>query len=433
MALVSATRDDQRQKPAANQAEYDVCQSGFSSVSAAWAWLDGQSAALGTDVVLLAEAIGRVLTEAIVTGSNLPDKPRSSENGYAVRAAECDGANAYNPLTLALLEPGVDELAFSSACPIATGWTMPSGADAVLPFEAAQSGAGRSLEVLAPVAPGRGIERWRHGLRAKTTLLVPGNRLRPQDVSCLAAIGIGRVSVLRRPRVAIVVPGAKSGPDALTPLLQALLARDEARVEPIPVASADALALAAALTNPIIEDCDLVLLAGRSGAGLDDTAALAVTAAGGALALHGLALRPGSASGLGTLSTGHARGHGHPDSVPIVQLPGDPFACLVAYDMLAARLVRRLARAVTTLPYAVAECELARKVVSEIGTVEIVPVKLAGRQVQPIGVDAGLAGAVQADGFVVVAETSEGHAAGARVRVHLYDTKPPGAVQDIGS
>lgn len=415
----------------ANQAAHDIRQSGVRPVSAAWAWLDGQTAALGTDVVLLTEAIGRVLTETIGTGSTLEDRPRSSENGYAVRAAECDGANPYNPLTLALSAPGVDELAFGSVCPIATGWTMPIGADAVLPFEAAQLGAERSVEVLAPVAPGRGIERWRHGLRAETILLVPGNRLRPQDVCCLAAIGIGSVSVSRRPRVAIVVPGAKSGPDALTPLLQALLARDEARAEPIPVASADALALGAALTNPIIEDCDLVLLAGRGGVGLDDTAALAVRAAGGALALHGLALRPGSASGLGTLSTGHA--HGRADSVPIVQLPGDPFACLVAYDMLAARLVRRWAGAAATLPYPVAECELARKVVSEIGTVEIVPVRLAGSQVQPIGAEAGLTGAVQADGFVVVAETSEGHAAGARVRVHLYDTKPPGAAQDIGS
>jgi molybdopterin molybdotransferase len=417
----------------ANQEAHDIRQSGVSPVSAAWAWLDGQSAALGADVVPLAEATGRMLMATIVTGSTLMEGPRSSENGYAVRAADCDGANAYNPLTLALLEPGIDELAFGSACPIATGWAMPSGADAVLPFESAQPGAGRSLEVLAPVAPGSGIARWRHGLRAETTLLVPGNRVRPQDVSCLAAIGIRSVSVSRRPRVAIVVPGAKSGPDALTPLLQALLARDEARVEAVPVDSADALALAAALTNPMIGDCDLVLLAGRGGTGLDDTAALAVNAAGGALTLHGLALRPGSATGLGTLPAGRGRGHGCIESMPIVLLPGDPYACLVAYDMLAARLVRRLSGAATALPYPVAEFELARKIVSGIGTVEIVPMRLAGSQIQPIGAEAGLAGAVQADGFVVVAETSEGHAAGARVRVHLYDTKPMGTTQGIGS
>jgi molybdopterin molybdotransferase len=114
-------------------------------------------------------------------------------------------------------------------------------------------------------------------------------------------------------------------------------------------------------------------------------------------------------------------------------LPGEPLACLVAYDMLAARLVRRLAGAATALPYKVVERELARKIVSGIGSMEIVLVRLAGNQALPIGADAGLAGAVLADGFVVVAEASEGHPAGARVRVHLYDTRPPGTAQDITS
>lgn len=414
-------------EPVSNKGARDIRLLGFSNrapVSAAWAWLDGQSAVPKPDVVLLAEATGRVLAEAIVISSDPPGRPRSTENGYAVRAVECDGANAYNPLVLALVEPGTDELALGSACPVASGWTLPSGADAVLPFEAAQPGV-RSLEVLAPVAPGTGIERRRYGLLAGTTLLQRGQRLRPQDMGCLAAMGVSSVPVVRRPRVAMVVPGAKSGPDALTPLLRALLARDEALVESISAESGNDPALATALTNPRIEGCELVLLAGRSGAGLDDTAAPAVNAAGGALALHGLALRPGSATGLGTLPRG--LGHETSDRVPIVLLPGDPFACLVAYDMLAARLVRRLAGADPALPYPVAEYELARKIVSGIGTLEIVPVRLAGSQVLPIGADAGLAGAVQADGFVVVAEASEGHAAGARVRVHLYRTKQMGA------
>jgi len=432
MTLVSATRDAQRQKAMSNQGRRDIRQSGFSDraeVSAAWAWLDRQSAASEAEVVRAAEATGRVLADTVLASGDLPDRPRSGENGYAVRAAECDGASAYNPLVLALSEPGIDDLAFASASPVATGWMLPAGADAVLPFEAAQSGDGRMLEVLAPVAPGTGIESWRHEPPAGSTLLAGWHRLRPQDVCCLAAMGFESVSVLRRPRVALVVPGAKSGPDALTPLLRALLARDEAAVEQIPVDGADELALATALTSPGIEDCNLVLLAGRSGAGLDDTAPLAVNAAGGALALHGLALRPGGTTGLGTLPRG--RGHEAADCIPLMLLPGEPFACLVAYDMLAARLVRRLAGAGTALPYPVAEFELARKIVSGIGMVEIVPVRLVGKQILPIGADAGLAGVVQADGFVVVAGTSEGYAAGARVRVHLYDMRRMRTGQDM--
>ena len=104
-----------------------------------------------------------MLTDTVLASGDLPDGARSAENGYAVRAAECDGASAYNPLMLTLSEPGINELAFGSASPVATGWMLPAGADAVLPFEAAQSDGTGLLEVLAPVAPGTGIERWRHG------------------------------------------------------------------------------------------------------------------------------------------------------------------------------------------------------------------------------------------------------------------------------
>ena len=412
---------------------HDVRLTAFSDrapLSAAWAWLDAWPAASSTEMVLLAEATARVLAEPIVTRGDSPDRPRAAENGYAVRAADCDGANSYNPLVLPLLDPGADELPAGSACPIASGWPLPSGADAVLPLEAAQPAGARSLEVLAPVAPGSGIERWRNALRAGTPVLEPGHRMRPVDVGYLAAMGVDRVAVVRRPRVALVVPGAKYGPDALTPMLRALLARDEALVEVIPVDGAGELALTAALTG--IENCELVLAAGRAGTGLDDTAALALRAAGGTLALHGLALRPGGASGLATIQRS---GRCHPAAVPpkplipILLLPGEPLACLVAYDMLAARLVRRLAGAHLDLPYPVAEFALARKIVSGIGMVEVVPVRLANGWAMPVGADGGLAGAVQADGFVVVPEPSEGYPAAGRVIVHLYETTRDGTSQ----
>jgi molybdopterin biosynthesis enzyme len=101
------------------------------------------------------------------------------------------------------------------------------------------------------------------------------------------------------------------------------------------------------------------------------------------------------------------------DTVPIVLLPGQPFACLVAYDLLASRLVRRLTGADGALPYPVADFPLARKIASGIGSAEVVPMRLTGGLARPIGADGGLIGAMQADGFVLVGETSEGYPAGA--------------------
>jgi molybdopterin molybdotransferase len=416
-----------------SQSATDVGLSAFSDrapLSAAWTWLDRQPGQSTPDGVPLAEAAGRVLAAPVTINPNTPNRnmpnpnggepKRAAKNGYAVRAADCDGAGDYNPLALPLMPPGADTLPPGHASPIASGLPLPSGADAVLPLEAAQLADASTLQVMAPVAPGTAVEPpWSMG----HIVLDQGQRIGPKEIACLAAMNVERLTVLSRPRVALVVPGAKYGADALTAMLSALLARDGALAQPVPVASGDEEALTAALTS--VGDCAFALIAGRAGYGPDDAAAGALKAAGGTLVMHGLALRPGEVTGLGTMQRGGR-------AVPVVLLPGEPVACLAAYDMVAARLTRRFAGAGTDLPYPVAEFELGRKIVSGIGVVEIVPVCLNGGRAMPVGAGAGLLATVQADGFVVVPETSEGYKETARVRVHLYDTRSAEAAPNIG-
>lgn len=378
-------------------------------VATAWDWLDALPARAATETLPLEAACGRVLAEAVTVDLVAPQPPRAAANGYAVRAAACVGASAYNPLSLALLPAGAGALPEAAACPVASGWPLPAGADAVLPLDAAQPSGAALLEVLDAVPRGSGIEV------PQPRLLLPAGRcLRPQDLGCLAAAGAVSVAVRRRPRIALLVPGAKSGPDMLTPMLHALLARDGAVAAAVPLRAAEQDAWPEALTGPTIDGCDLALLAGRAGTGIDDIAPAQIQAAGGRMALHGLALRPGGSAGLATLP----RPTGGP--LPLLLLPGDPFGCLAAYDLLAARLVRRFAGLTPALPYPVASFPLARKIVSGLGSMDLVAVRLAGAQAGQVGPDTGLAGAAQADGFVLVPEGSEGYPAGARVPVHLY-------------
>jgi molybdopterin molybdotransferase len=261
-------------------------------------------------------------------------------------------------------------------------------------------------EVLEPAAQGEGISARGSLIRAGTVALAAGRWLRPQDLALLAALGVARVAVLRRPLIWLAIAGPKTGGvDQLGPMLRALIARDGGVS-----AEGDRAGLKAAIADA--GAADVVLIAGRSGAGEDDIASLTLAEAGGALALHGIALRPGGSGGLGRL--GHA---------PVVLLPGDPLACLAAYDMLAGRLIRRIAGLSTELPYRIDSLKLSRKIVSLIGFTDIVPVIVTDGAAAPAGsVESGhLATVCRAAGFVMVAETSEGYPAGDIVPVHLYN------------
>lgn len=391
----------------------DVRLCGFSeraSLDKAAAWVDA-CARLGAETIAAGEGCGRVLHAPIAAGVDLPPCDRAAGDGYAVRARETIGAGAYNPIPL-MLQAADAPLAASAAALVNAGAPLPHGADAVLPFGAAHR-AGARVEAVAAIAEGVGVERRGGELRSGAPLLDADRELRAHDLAVLAAIGVERVRVVRRPRVRIVVAGPKRSDGCAPPevngaVLRTLVARDGGEPDPAPpLAAADAAAIARALLAP---GADAILVVGRTGTGADDEAPLALADAG-ELELHGIALRPGGSAGMG-----------HVASVPVVLLPGEPLACLCAYELLAGRLVRRLGGRDPRMPHAVHQAEVRRKMVSAVGFVDVCQVRLVEGGVEPIGSaeDGGLASAVRADGFVVIPAPLEGHAPGARVDVHLY-------------
>ena len=266
--------------------------------------------------VPLGDALGRILAVSATAPCDLPPLPRARIDGYATTAAATFGASAYNPLELP-----------HALSPVTAGEPMPAGADAVLPFGAVTA-SGAMLEAMEPAAPGDGVDAkgaaWRRGLTVAST----GRRLSPLDLARAAEAGLRQLEVWRRPEVCLLVPGAKPGggaADVLDLLLSGLIARDGGSARRIPVTAGIAQALRA------LGPADLVLVAGRSGCGGDDDAAPALAAAGH-VDVHGIAIAPGGSAGLGSIG-----------ELPVVLLPGEPLACLAAYELLAGHGVRRLA------------------------------------------------------------------------------------------
>jgi molybdopterin molybdotransferase len=100
-------------------------------------------------------------------------------------------------------------------------------------------------------------------------------------------------------------------------------------------------------------------------------------------------------------------------------------SCLCAYDFFAGRLIRRLCGRPTAWPYPAVSLPLARKVVSELGRVDYLRVRVVGGRVEPMTSRGAsvLSTATRADGFVVVPKDVEGWPEGSVVEVRLYD--PP--------
>ncbi|HEY7551715.1 MAG TPA: molybdopterin molybdotransferase MoeA [Hyphomicrobiaceae bacterium] len=382
------------------------------------AWIDAWAAPLAAESMSLADAAGRVAAGDVRAELDLPPFDRAAADGFALQADETVGASAYNPLPFRL-QPASTDAGAGCAVQVESGAPLPAGADAVVRLEhATRAGAG-TIAVIAAVFAGQDIERAGDHAKRGSVLVAAGRQLEGGTVGLLASTGRKRVSVVGRPRVRCLLaadgvsePGGALLPgavyDANGPMLAALIARDGGVVVQRSRIGRDRARLREALALP---GADVVLVAGGTGLGPGDVAA-AVLAEAGELAVHGIALRPGESAGAGRAAGG-----------PVFLLPGTPAACLWAYELLAGRAIRRLAGLGAELPFPSRALRMTRKIVSEVGTVEVWPVHRTGEgEAEPLAPfsEAGLVAATQADGFVVVPEASEGYPAGATVTVYLH-------------
>ena len=155
---------------------------------------------------------------------------------------------------------------------------------------------------------------------------------------------------------------------------------------------------------------DVIIVSGGSSVGIEDLAPT-LLARHGELAIHGIAMRPSSPTGLGRL--GHRL---------VFLLPGNPVSCLCAYDFFAGRAIRALGGRTKAWPYRPMRARLARKISSPIGRLDYARVQLVDGAVEPLAVGGAsvLSSTTRADGFVIVPDDSEGFAPGTEVEVWLY-------------
>ena len=163
-------------------------------------------APLAPEQVGLAKADGRVLADDVAARTTAPPADVSAMDGYAVRASDAPPLRLIG--TSAAGAPFAGAVGTGQTVRIFTGAVMPLGADAVVIQEDVNLD-GQTVHFAAPPAPGKHVRSQGLDFRAGDVVLHRGECLNPVKLALLAAMNVAEVSVIRRPRVAVLSSGSE--------------------------------------------------------------------------------------------------------------------------------------------------------------------------------------------------------------------------------
>lgn len=300
--------------------------------------LDLVGTSIETEEVDLMEATGRILATSIVSRLDFPHWDNSAMDGYAVRYIDVCHADAQQPITLEIVEEipaGYQpqrEIKPGETARIFTGGVMPNGADTIVIQERTVRGE-NSVQILQAPQKGEFVRNRGEYARSGDALLHPGTVLNPPEIAILAATGCDRVTVYRRPRVAIlstgdelVTPNRHLQPGQIVDSNQYALAAfvRQAGGIPIPLGIVpDERAKLTAAMAGAIASADLVLSTGGVSVGDYDYVEELLAELGGEIHIRSVAVKPGKPLTVAKFDR---------DGREIVYfgLPGNPVSALVS-------------------------------------------------------------------------------------------------------
>ncbi len=382
------------------------------------------------EVIDSADALNRVTFEAVRAPSPLPAFPRSTMDGYAVRAPDTFGASQSLPAYLTVVgevpmgRTPTFELKTSQAALIHTGGMIPPGADAVVQVEVTQTTRENEIEVLKAVAPGENVLRVGDDVAEGDMILPTGHWIRPQDLGGLSALGITRITVGRRPRIAllatgdeVVPPDSDTGPGQVRDVNSYAVSGQIERAGGIPIRCGIAPdnfdALKGAAGSALAEADALVLSAGSSVSVRDMTADVIESLGKPGMIVHGVAVKPGKPTILAVA-----------DGKSVFGLPGNPVSAMVIADLFVTPTIYRLQGCTAPPPQRNVRAKITHNLPSQAGRVDYTPARLVMRGgegwAEPIfGKSNQIFTLVFADGMIITPRDSNGLSAGETVEVRL--------------
>jgi putative molybdopterin biosynthesis protein len=393
---------------------------------------------VGKEAVPLEHAYNRVLAEDVVAPIAVPPFNRSTVDGYAVRAQDTFGADEDSPITLKLRgrvkvgEPPKVIIEKGMAAKIVTGAVLPEGADAVVMFENTVEKEGLVM-VYTSVSKGDNVMKAGSDISKGEAVLKKGWALTAYEIGVLAALGITKIKVYRRPRVAVISTGAE--------IIEPGKPLSTGKIYDI-----NAYALGAAvlecgsepLNLGIVEDeshkieealkkalstADLVITSGGVSVGPTDIIPKVLNTMGKpGVIVCGIAIKPGKPATIAVI-----------DGKPIFSLPGNPASALLVFHLFVRPILLGMAGRPMEQPKTLRALAATRMFAAR-GRRTFVTVRLTRDKTGEFvasPVPFGLSGAImtlsKADGFIEIREDQQFVDEGEEIVVHLLKPSFPPA------
>ena len=294
------------------------------------------------------DALGQVLATDICSPIDIPPMTNSAMDGYAVRYIDTEGANQQHPNLLQVIDHiAAGQLPQTKISPhtairIMTGAPIPSGADAVVPFEntdekeRSNSKTGlRNIGICSEVDCGENIRPSGEDIKQGELTLAKGTNLRPYEIGVLASIGVNTVKVIRRPQIALLA----TGDELITP---------DKPVTPGKIFDSNSYSLMSAITDcggipkhlGIAKDttadvhskldkglnADLIITSAGVSKG-DYDVVKDVLSKRGNIDFWSVRMRPAKPLAFGFIDGANGK------AIPHLGLPGNPVSCIIAFEV----------------------------------------------------------------------------------------------------
>jgi molybdopterin molybdotransferase len=356
----------------------------------------------GTETVPLLQAAGRVLAEPITADRDIPPFPRSTRDGYAVRAADL----ATLPAKLKVIgeikagpSQAPSPMNRGQAFSIMTGAPVPQGADAVVMVEYT-SQQNDAVEITKGVAPGENIVPQGAEAKRGSLLLTRGTRLNEAAIALAASVGESQLKVFVRPRVAVLTTGdeivavdVKPGPTQIrnsnTYSLAAQIQKAGGEPVLLPIAPDEPRRL-----RQLIEEglqSDLLIMTGGVSMGRYDLVEQVLAELQAEFFFTGAKIQPGRPVVFGRVQCGTsscgagtpARGALAPASQEVTHkyffgLPGNPVSTMVTFELFARPILEALS-GMSPRPLTFPHARLKSDIRVKTGLTRFLPAILSGK------------------------------------------------------